>query len=259
MEYVNFGNTGLRVSRLSIGTGTHGWGHRSEQTKLGLDGLANVLQQGFDLGVNFWDTADQYGSHPHIRRALRDIPREEVVIATKTGSHNAKRVKKDIERFLKELDTDVIDIVLLHFMTQRNWPERCAEAMEELSKAREAGKIRAVGVSCHGFRALQAAAATPWAEVVLVRINYNGTNMDDTPEKVAPVIEQMYSSGKAVYGMKVLGCGQLSHDPEKALKYVLNLGTIYAMTIGTSSISQLQENARIINTLAPTHPLKDKT
>ena len=65
MEIVNFGNTGLQVSRLSIGTGTNGWGHRSEQTALGLQGLADLLRQGFDLGVNFFDVADQYGSQAH--------------------------------------------------------------------------------------------------------------------------------------------------------------------------------------------------
>ncbi|TFG71142.1 MAG: aldo/keto reductase, partial [Anaerolineales bacterium] len=78
MEIVKFGNTGLHVSRLSIGTGTHGWAHRSEQTALGIEGLADLLRKGYHLGVNFWDAADQYGSHAHIARALRDIPRDKV-------------------------------------------------------------------------------------------------------------------------------------------------------------------------------------
>jgi len=258
MEIIELGNTGLHVSRLSIGTGTHGWAHSSEQTALGLEGLALLLQQGYALGINFWDVADQYGSHPHVAHALRNVPRDKVVISTKTTSHNPSKVQKDVDRFLKELNTDVIDIVLLHFMTQNDWPHRYADAMDVLSRAKQAGKIRAVGVSCHGFGALRAAAETPWAEVVLVRINYTGTNMDDTPENVASVIQKMYASGKAVYGMKVLGCGSLSHDPGKAMAYVLNLGTVYAMTIGTSSVSQLQENVKLVNTLTPMHPLKER-
>jgi aryl-alcohol dehydrogenase-like predicted oxidoreductase len=259
MEIVEFGNTGLKVSRLSIGTGTHGWAHRSEQTALGLDGLARLLQQGYDLGVNFWDLADQYGSHPHVARALKAIPRDKVVIATKTGTRDHNRIKKDIDRFLKELNTDVIDIVLLHFMTQGNWPQRYAEAMDTLTRVKQAGKIRALGVSCHGLGALQSAAETPWTEVVLVRINYAGNNMDGKPEKVTPVIQQLYKSGKAVYGMKVLGCGNLSRDPGKAIAYVLNLGTVYAMTIGTSSTAQLQANVKHVNALSPKYPLKERT
>ena len=84
MEHIDFGHTGLKVSRLSIGTGTNGWSGRSEQTALGLDGLANLLRLAYDHGVNFWDAADEYGSHPHVARALQGIPRDAVVIATKT-------------------------------------------------------------------------------------------------------------------------------------------------------------------------------
>ena len=91
METVSLGRTGLGVSRLALGTGTHGWAHRSEQTGLGLDGLTNLLRLAYDQGVSFWDSADQYGSHPHVARALRGIlqqghPRDSVVIATKTSS-----------------------------------------------------------------------------------------------------------------------------------------------------------------------------
>jgi aryl-alcohol dehydrogenase-like predicted oxidoreductase len=258
METVHFGNTGLQVSRLSIGTGTNGWGHRSEQTTLGLEGLADLLRKGYDMGVNFWDLADQYGSHPHAARALKSLPRDKIVIATKTGSRNPKQVKKDIDRFLSELETDVIDIVLLHFMTQANWPQRYSGAMDALSQAKEQGKIRAVGVSCHGFGALMAAAHSHWAKVVLVRINYAGVRMDAATDQVVPVINQMYTSGKAVYGMKVLGCGRLSHESVKAMTYVLKLGTVHAMTIGTSSVSQLEQNVKNINALTPVYHLKEK-
>ena len=117
MDYVDFGQTGLKVSRLSVGTGTNGWGHRSEQTALGLDGLASLLRLAYDHGVTFWDSADQYGSHPHIAKALRGIPRDAVVIATKTSARTARDIRRDVERFLREMDTDRLDILLLHFMT----------------------------------------------------------------------------------------------------------------------------------------------
>jgi aryl-alcohol dehydrogenase-like predicted oxidoreductase len=255
MEYVDFGDTGLVVSRLSVGTGTHGWGHRSEQTALGLDGLANLLRQAYDRGVNFWDSADQYGSHPHIARALQGIPRDRVVIATKSKAHTAKQATRDVEHFLRELNTDVIDIVLLHYRTQARWPKRSAGAMEALSRAVEQGKVRAVGVSCHGLGALRAAAETDWAQVVLARINYAGVNMDGDPSQVAPVIAQMYASGKAVYGMKVLGCGRLAGEARTAIQYVLQLGTVHAITIGTSASAHLTQNVRLVEELAPKHPL----
>lgn len=255
MEYVDFGNTGLRVSRLSIGTGTNGWGGRSDQSSLGLEGLADLLRQAFDCGVNFWDAADGYGSHPHVARALQGVPRDRVVIATKTTSRAPQAVAQDVARFLRELDTDVLDVVLLHYMTNANWPRRYAGAMEALSRAKEQGKVCAVGVSCHGFGPFSAAAETDWVDVVLARINYAGVNMDGEPSRVAPVLERMYRSGKAVYGMKVLGCGRLADDPRRAMEYVFQLGTVHALTIGTTTQAQLYQNVALVDELASRYPL----
>lgn len=256
MDSVDFGNTGLIVSRLCFGTGTHGWGGRSEQTALGLDGLANLLRTAYDLGVRFWDAADAYGSHRHVARALQGLPRDGVVIATKASSRSARSVTQDIERFLRELGTDVLDILLLHYLTEPDWPQRCSGAMEALSRAKEEGKVRAVGVSCHGLGPLSAAAKTEWVEVVLARINFAGTNMDAAPSQVVPVIERMYASGKAVYGMKVLGCGRLAQEPRAAIEYVLGLGTVHAITIGTSTREELIENLQLVEELAPGYPLR---
>jgi aryl-alcohol dehydrogenase-like predicted oxidoreductase len=256
MDFVDFGKTGLRVSRLAFGTGTHGWGGHSDQTDLGVDGLASLLRLAYDHGVNFWDAADEYGSHPHVARALQGIPRHEVVIATKTGARTAEQVTRDVERFLRELGTDVLDIVLLHFVTQADWPQRCTGAMEALSRAKEQGKVRAVGVSCHGLGALRAAAETAWAEVVLARINMAGVDMDAPPSKMVPVIERLYTSGKAVYGMKVLGCGQLTGKARAAIRYVFQLGVVHAITIGISRREQLLEDVRLVEELAPQYPLR---
>ena len=86
MQIVNLGKTGVRVSRLSIGTGSHGWNGKSDQTALGLKGLANLLRFAYDQGIAFWDSADQYGSHRHIKEALKGLDRSSVVITTKTVS-----------------------------------------------------------------------------------------------------------------------------------------------------------------------------
>ena len=249
MDTVDFGQTGLKVSRLGIGTGTNGWAGRSEQTALGLDGLADLLRLAYDHGVNFWDAADAYGSHRHIARALQGIPRDRVVITTKTTSRTAKEVTRDIERFLRELNTEVLDIVLMHFVTQADWPRRYAGAMEVLSQAKAQGKVRAVGVSCHGLGSLRTAAETDWVEVALVRINRAGVNMDGQPAEVVPVIQRMYDAGKAIYGMKVLGCGRLVDDTRAAIEYVLQLGTVHAITIGTSKPEQLRENLGVVEEL----------
>jgi aryl-alcohol dehydrogenase-like predicted oxidoreductase len=256
VDTVEFGETGLRVSRLALGTGTHGWGGRSEQSDLGVGGLAGLLRLAYDRGVTFWDAADAYGTHPHVARALQGIPRDGVVIATKTMSRKAERVTRDVEQFLRELGTDVLDIVLLHVMTRPDWSQRYADAMEALSRAKEQGKVRAVGVSCHGLGALRAAAETDWAEVVLARINMAGVNMGASPAKVVPIIERLYASGKAVYGMKVLGCGRLAGKARAAIQHVLKLGVVHSLVIGTSARGQLLENVGLVEEFAPQYPLR---
>jgi aryl-alcohol dehydrogenase-like predicted oxidoreductase len=255
MQYVELGNTGLRVSRLCIGTGTHGFGGRSDQTALGIEGLAGLLRQGYERGINFWDAADGYGSHPHLAQALRSVPRDRVVIATKTMSRSGRDVRADIDRFLRELGTDVIDVVLMHFLTRSGWSGDYLGAMDELTRAKQTGKVRAVGLSCHDLGALREASQTEWADVVLVRINVAGINMDAAPEQVMPVIQRLYQSGKGVYAMKVLGCGRLAGEVRESIEYALGLGTVHAMAIGMTSTSQLLQDVRIVDDLALRYPL----
>ena len=256
MDLIELGHTGLRVSRLGIGTGTNGWAHRSEQTALGLEGLASLLREAHGLGVNFWDAADEYGSHPHVAEALKQVPRDKVVLTTKTTAKRERGVTRDIERFLKELHTDVLDIVLLHGLSAAEWPSRMNGAMGALTKAKEAGKVRAVGMSCHSLGALRGAVDDGWSDVILVRVNYAGVRMDGQTSEVTPIIQQLYDAGKALYAMKVLGCGELTGDVKKAFSYVLGLGTVHALSVGTSSLAQLHENVRLMDELASQYPVK---
>jgi predicted aldo/keto reductase-like oxidoreductase len=249
LNKVEFGNTGLKVSPLAFGTGTHGVGGHSNQSALGIEKLADLFVQGYDHGVNFWDSADEYGTHPHIARALQTVPRDGVVILTKTMARNGKRVSQDIDRFLTELNTDVIDVVLMHVMTSRDWTSRYEEAMQALSRAKDQGKVRAIGISCHSLAALDAAAKTYWTDVVMVRINYAGVNMDAAPKKVEPLLAEMYAAGKAIIGMKVLGVGRLGNDPRGAMDYVFGLGTVHAITIGMQSREELFENIQAVGEL----------
>src|SRR5262249_5533465 len=155
-------------------------------------------------GITFWETADQYGAHPHLNQALQQVGRQKVVVLTKTHATTAEQMQADLERYLAELGTDYIDIVLLHNRQSANWVEECAGAMDYLSRAKERGLIRAHGVSCHTLEALQLAARTPWVEVDFARINPAGLHMDADPATVIQVLRQMKAAGKGVVGMKIL-------------------------------------------------------
>lgn len=250
MDVVGLGLTGLRVSPLCYGTGTQGWNQRSNQGDLGHPRLAYLLRFAHDHGITFWDTADQYGTHAHVARALSELDRELVTITTKTTSRDANEVRADIERFLLELKTDYIDILLLHCLTESEWPKRMSAAMEVLSDLKSRGVIRALGCSCHDFGALQTAARTPWVDVNLVRLNHAGHSMCAQPAEVIPVIERMVAAGTGVYGMKVVGGGsELTDDPERAVRYVLTQSQVHAIVMGMMNEDEIVQNCGLVSEL----------
>ena len=241
-DVVALGNTGIKVSRLAMGTGSNGWKGSSNQTrKLGLKGLSDLLNHAYDRGVYFWDSADQYGSHAHLKEALKTIPREKVVILTKTRAKTEDEMKSDLDRFRNEIGTDYLDVVLLHAITDSQWPVLMEPVMNILSKAREDSIIRAHGISCHSIEALNAAADSEWVQVDLVRYNPAGSHMDDEPKIVAEVIKKMKKSGKGIVGMKVFGMGKLLDRKDECLNYHLSADFIDASTIGIESIDQFDD------------------
>src|SRR5213592_1988670 len=102
-DTVRLGSTGIQTSRLAMGTGTVGSGHHSHQTALGIKGLADLLLNGYDHGLRFFDSADSYGSHPHVAEALKRVPRDKVTVLTKTWARDADTARADLDRFRREL------------------------------------------------------------------------------------------------------------------------------------------------------------
>jgi aryl-alcohol dehydrogenase-like predicted oxidoreductase len=249
-DTVALGQTGIKTSRLAMGTGTIGYGHHSNQTALGLKGLSELLLNGYDQGLRFFDAADSYGSHPHVAEALKHVPRDRVTVLTKTWSRDPKSARADLDRFRRELGTDYLDVCLMHCVTESDWTERYRGVMDVLSEAKQKGIIRTHGCSCHSIEALRVAAKSPWVEVDLVRINPMGSHMDADPKTVVDVLRDMRAAGKAIVGMKILGQGDLRVRQDEALKYALSLGLLDAFTIGAESKAEQQDLIRRIEMAA---------
>jgi len=245
-DTVLLGNTGIKTSRLAMGTGTVGSGHQSHQTALGMQGLSDLLLNGYDHGLRFFDAADSYGSHPHVAAALKHLERDKVTILTKTWARDARTARADLDRFRRELGTDYLDICLMHCLTEPDWTAQFKAVMDVLAEAKQKGTIRAHGCSCHSIDALRAAAKSPWVEVDLARINPIGAYMDADPETVVSVLREMKAAGKAVVGMKILGQGQLRHRQNEAIKYALSLGLLDAFTIGAENKAEQEDLIRRI-------------
>ncbi len=245
-DTVTLGGTGIKTSRLAMGTGTVGSGHHSHQTALGVKGLSDLLLNGYDHGLRFFDAADSYGSHPHVAEALKHVQRDKVTVLTKSWARDADGMRADLDRFRKELGTDYLDVCLMHCVTEADWTDRFRGAMDVLSEAKQKGIIRAHGCSCHTIQALRAAAKSPWVEIDFARINPVGAEMDADPATVVSVLKEMKSAGKAVVGMKILGQGALRNRQDEGIKYALSLGLLDAFTIGAESKQEQEDLIRRI-------------
>jgi predicted aldo/keto reductase-like oxidoreductase len=238
-DVIYLGPDKIKVTRMAIGLGTYAG---NLQRQLGLQGVADYLNFAFDQGQFFWDTADAYKTHPHIKQALKSVPRDKVTILTKTDVHTAAEMKKDLDRYRQELGTDYIDIVLLHAVRSPKWPEELKGVMDVLSEAREKGIIRTHGASIHSLEALQWAAKTPWCRVQLQAINLAGVRMDSTnANTVIAAMRQSKAAGKGVMGMKILGEGRLRDRLDPALRFALGIDCLDCFAIGAANRGELRD------------------
>lgn len=252
-ETVPLGKTGLKLSRVCMGTGVSGGNRQSNHTRMGREKCEVLIREAYERGVRAFDLADLYGTHPFVMPALQKIPREKFAIMTKIwfrpgGIPEAERPNADVvvERFLKELQTDYIDLLLLHCVESPKWPEELQTQMEILAKLKKKGVIRAHGVSCHSIGALEAAAKEAWVDSVHARINPYGTKMDGPAEKVSPVLQKIHEAGKGVVGMKIIGEGQFRNSDEKrdhSVQYVLGLGTVDILNVGFERTEEMDDFA----------------
>ena len=255
-ERVSLGRTKLKCSRVVLGTGMRGGNRESNHTRLGKAQFEALLREANDRGVNTFDLADMYGTHPYVVPALKGIRRDKFDVITKIwfrpgGVPEPERPNADIcvERFLREIKTDYLDLVLLHCVVSPKWPEELRKQMDLLAKLKDKGLIRAHGVSCHSLEALEACATEPWVDSVHTRINPYGMSMDGPPEKVVPVLQKIHAAGKGVVGMKIIGEGRLRNDPERrqaSIQYALTLGCVDVLNVGCESVAEVDDLAQRI-------------
>ena len=185
MEYVNIGKEQIRASRMGFGTGSSGFTGDNLQTRLTVKELSGLLHYAYERwGINFWDTGYTYGTHPHVSEALRRVPRNEVVISTKFSDSYERTAEKKLAETLRALNTDYIDICLLHGVRNPFEFRMRSGALRALVKAKERGYVRVIGLSAHGIGGIEAAVLEPEIEVLFARLNWSGASMDAYQENL---------------------------------------------------------------------------
>jgi len=248
IDRVKLGNTGLIVPRLAMGTGTHGGNQSSDMTRMGVENWIKIARHAQERGLTFYDAADLYGSHQNVKEILKVVPREKAILLSKIWTRpekwNQDSPKQTIDRFRKETGSEYFDILLMHCMTNDKWREEKKPYIDALSEAKQKGIVKAVGVSCHSFEALKIAAEDPWIDVILARINPESIIMDASSAEVMAVLKKAHDNGKGIIGMKIFGEGRFAEEDqqEKSLQYVIGSKNVDCMTIGMTSMEQVDKN-----------------
>ena len=257
VDQVTLGKTGMKLSRLGIGTGSIGG---SVQRALGTEGFNSLIRYAYDQGITYIDTAESYRTHTMVRDAIKGLPREKLFIQSKMPGRPEKPLEV-IDRFRKELGVDYIDSLLIHCTVKNDWDEGRKRLLDAFEEAKEKQIIRAHGVSCHTLPALTKAAESDWVDVNLVRVNPQGAHIDTPVERwdaksdishLPPIVEQikvMRKNGHGIIGMKMIGNGDFTNpeDREKAIRFAMQRVPLDAVVIGFKSNAEIDEAIHRMN------------
>lgn len=244
MEKVLLGNTNIEVSRLCFGSLTM----TPFQANLTIKEGAYLIEHAYNRGINFLDTAEIYENYGYIREALKGIKREDYIIATKTYAYTEEMARDSVELALKELDTDYIDIFMLHEQESIHTLRGHYDAIEYFLKAKDQGKIRAIGISTHKVAGVRGIMSFPEIEVVHPIVNKYGIGINDgSIEDMLNELKALRDKGVGIYAMKPLGGGHLIKEAESSLKFVKNIPFIDSIAIGMQSTDEIDANIQLIN------------
>lgn len=199
MEYVKLGNTDIEVSKLCVGCMSFGKAGTMHDWTLDENESEKVIRHALELGINFFDTANCYSagtSEEYLGRAIKkNIAREKVVLASKVyfneGHLSKQAIQKEIDGTLKRLDTDYLDLYIIH---RFDYDTPVEETMEALNKLVKTGKVRAIGASAmygYQFYNMQLAAKEHnWTPFSTMENHYNLLYREDERE-LLPICRQM--------------------------------------------------------------------
>jgi aryl-alcohol dehydrogenase-like predicted oxidoreductase len=250
-DWVTLGNSGVKVTRLAFGTGTYSG---RVQRELGQEGFNRLVRYAYDHGIRFIETAEAYpGMAAMLGTALKGLPRDSYRLMTKYALGRSANPQEKLDRYRRDLQTEYIDILLMHYLRSPNWRDETRPVQDGLSEAKSKKIILAHGASVHGLKPLAAFPGYKWLDVALLRVNHAGVRMDnndawdsDTLGDVNQVVaqaERIHDQGTGVLGMKLIGEGRFTNpqDREAAMKFVMGLGSVDAVTIGYKSAAEIDE------------------
>jgi len=254
-DWTTLGKSGVKVTRLAFGTGTHG-GHT--QRALGQEDFTRLVRYAYDHGIRFFETAQSYNGMPEmLGTALKGIPRDNYVLMSKVTTDNADP-QATLDEMRRQSQTDYFDIMLLHVQSSPTWPSDSQRWQDGIQELEHRQAIRSHGASVHGLPALRRVPSDKWLEVAMIRMNHKGVKMDnegdawnqpgDVPE-VVDHVKQARAAGMGVISMKLIGEGAFTQrsDRQQAMRFAFRNAGVNCVTVGYKNTAEIDEAIENVN------------
>jgi predicted aldo/keto reductase-like oxidoreductase len=254
-DWVTLGRSNVKVTRLAFGTGSMSG---QVQQSLGQEKFTSLVRYAYDRGIRFFETSESYGETPRMLGiALKGLSRESYRIMTKVTTYHQVDPHAKLEELRKGIDTEYLDIMLLHWQHTPTWPSDTTHWQDAILEAEQKKTIVSHGASVHGLPALRQVPGNKFVNVAMIRVNHNGTRMDaeipDGPDlgnvnEVVTHVKQVRKEGMGVVSMKLIGEGVFNReDRQKAMRFAFQNAGVDCVTVGYKNTAEIDEAIENLN------------
>jgi aryl-alcohol dehydrogenase-like predicted oxidoreductase len=255
-DWVTLGKSGVKVTRLALGTGTMSG---QVQRDMGQENFTKLVRHAYDRGIRFYETAESYGEmHKMLGIALKGVPRDTYRLMSKVTTHPGTDPQEKIDELRKLANTDYFDILLLHYQHVATWPTDTVRWQDGIAEAQVKQAVISRGASVHGLPALRQMPGNQWLQVAMIRMNHKGVKMDaedfatgglGNVNEVVQHTKTVHQQGMGVISMKLAGEGSFTtrEDRQKAMKFAFNQAGVDSVTVGYKSIAEVDEAIENLN------------
>jgi aryl-alcohol dehydrogenase-like predicted oxidoreductase len=255
-DWVTLGQSGVKVTRLALGTGTFAG---QIQRDIGQDQFTRLVRHAYDRGIRFFETSETYdGMHKMLGVALAGVPRDSYKLMSKLTTRPGVNPQDKIDELRKLANTEYFDIMLMHYQHTATWPADTVLWQDGILEARSKKIVLGYGLSVHGLPALRQVPGNQWLEIAMIRMNHKGVKMDaedyttgglGNVNEVVAHVKQVKGGGKGVISMKLVGEGGFTarEDRQAAMRFAFRHAGVDAVTVGYKSPAEVDEAIENLN------------
>ena len=218
------------------------------QCSYSLQEKTSLLLYAFQKGINFFDTAELYDNYDILRELIQNINRKDIYISTKSYAYSKETLDRSFNKALTELNTDYIDIFMIHEQESIHTFRGHYAAIERLQELKALGVVKNIGISTHYFEAVRDVGIQKEVDIIHPIYNEKGIGIvDGDIDQMTEAMKKVKSLGKKILGMKALGGGHLTDDPVRALRFSFESPLVDWTAVGMRYREEIDFNLSVLN------------